>query len=171
MKKSELGRILTKSALIKGAFKTRSGAMVEQYFDKYLFENNPRILALVAAQLANLIDDEKCSLAGMEMGGIPIATAMSLVTYRPLYLVRKRAKQHGTENIVEGGSITNVPLVIVEDIVTRGGAAIDAITHIRELGGIVSQVICVLDREEGGKEAVEKLGVDMCALFRKSELF
>ena len=80
---------------LTGTFKLRSGQVSNQYFDKYLFESNPALLE-IAKQLKELIPPETEVLAGLEMGGIPVATALSLQTGIPVVFVRKEAKKYGT---------------------------------------------------------------------------
>lgn len=170
MKKAELGKKIYEISNIKGEFTLRSGQIATEYFDKYLFEANPSVLRTIAKQMADLLPQTFDHLAGLEMGGIPIATALSLHTGRHALFVRKRAKDYGTCKLAEGGDIDGATLVIIEDVVTSGGAVIDAVTELRQRGATVSQVCCVIDRESTGRENLEQLGLTFTPLFTKSEL-
>ncbi|MBL7998044.1 MAG: orotate phosphoribosyltransferase, partial [Candidatus Kapabacteria bacterium] len=90
------------TAHLRGEFLLRSGAISNEYFDKYLFEAQPALLRTIAEELAPLLPPGTEVLAGLEMGGIPIATALSLHTGIPAAFVRKKAKDYGTRKIAEG---------------------------------------------------------------------
>ncbi|MGH9070859.1 MAG: orotate phosphoribosyltransferase, partial [Acidimicrobiales bacterium] len=108
---------------LTGEFRLRSGQTSTEYFDKYLFETQPELLRDVAAAMVELLPD--CDLlAGMEMGGIPIATVMSQITGLPAVFVRKQAKSYGTCKAVEGRSVRGLRVVAVEDVVTTAGALV-----------------------------------------------
>lgn len=170
MNKAELGKKIYEISNIKGEFTLRSGQIATEYFDKYLFEANPTILRAISEQIAQTLPAEFDQLAGLEMGGIPIATAISLQTGIPALFVRKEAKTYGTCKLAEGGDIDGATLVIIEDVVTSGGAVIDAVNELRQRGATVDQVYCVIDRESTGRENLEKLGLTLTPLFTKSEL-
>lgn len=170
MNKNELGKRIYEVSNIKGEFLLRSGQMATEYFDKYLFEANPEILSSIAEHLAAILPDDFSQLAGLEMGGIPISTALSLRTGTPVLFVRKEAKEYGTCKIAEGGEIAGEELVIIEDVVTTGGAIIDAVRELRKRGALVNHVFCVIDREGTGRENLENLGLTFSPLFTKSEL-
>ena len=170
MNKQELGKKIYEIANIKGEFKLRSGDIASEYFDKYLFESDPVILGAVAKHLVNLLPNSYDYLAGLEMGGIPVTTALSLESGVKTLFVRKEEKKYGTCNLAEGGSVDGSRLVIIEDVVTSGGAIIDSVTALREKGAIISHAICVIDREETGKQNLESIGLQFKPLFTKSEL-
>lgn len=170
MNKAELGKQIYDVSNIKGKFTLRSGQITTEYFDKYLFEANPTILSEIAKQMTAILPDNFDQLAGLEMGGIPIATAISLQTGIPALFVRKEAKTYGTCKLAEGGDIKGATLVIIEDVVTSGGAVIDAVTELRNRGATVNHVCCVIDRESTGRGNLEKLGLTFTPLFTKSEL-
>jgi orotate phosphoribosyltransferase len=168
--KDELKKLIYKTANIKGTFTLRSGKVSNEYFDKYLFESNPEILDAIANELKFFIKDKYDFLAGLELGGIPIATALSLKSAIPALFVRKKAKEYGTCKLVEGGEIQGKHLLIVEDVITSGGAVLDAVRELRKLGAIVKNVVCVIDREDTGRENLEKANLNLISLFTKSEL-
>lgn len=167
---AQLAQEIYKISSIKGRFLLRSGQYSDEYFDKYLFESNPLILRAIAEHLSQLIPKGIDSLAGLEMGGIPIATALSLKTDIPCLFVRKKAKEYGTCKLIEGGEVKSKELLIIEDVITSGGAVINAANSLRCLGAKVNKVICVIDREFGGEKNLEQAGLQLTSLFKKSEL-
>ena len=170
MNKAELGKRIYDISNIKGDFLLRSGVRTTEYFDKYLFEAEPAILREIAKQMVRLLPSQFDQLAGLEMGGIPIATAISLETGRPALFVRKEAKTYGTCKLAEGGEIDGRELVIIEDVVTSGGAILDAVRELRKRGAIVNHVCCVIDREGSGRANLEAEQLTFSPLFTKSEL-
>ena len=170
MNKTDLGRRIYSVSRIEGSFRLRSGRVAREYFDKYLFEAQPSLLRAVARHMAELVPSDTEALAGLEMGGIPIVTLLSEVTDMPALFFRKKAKEHGTRKLVEGGEATGKRLVVVEDVVSTGGQIIESTTQLRALGAVVSSVLCVIDRESGGSEALAEQGVTLSALFTMSEL-
>jgi orotate phosphoribosyltransferase len=168
--KSDLARKIYQTAHITGDFTLRSGARSHEYFDKYLFESNPELLKHIAAALAPQVKGEIDALAGLEMGGIPIATMLSQITGLPALFVRKKAKDYGTCKIAEGGLVSGRRLLIVEDVVTSGGAILDAAQALRAEGAILDQVVCVIDRESSGRENLAKAGLQLHPLFTMTEL-
>ena len=93
----------------------------DRYFDKYRFESDPSLLAEIAEEMVPLVPPETQGLAGLELGGIPLATVLSAATGLPAFFVRKEAKKYGTERLCEGGNIGGKRLLIIEDVVTTGG--------------------------------------------------
>jgi len=158
------------TAHITGDFTLRSGAKSTEYFDKYLFEADPDLLKHIAIALVKLVPPGIDALAGLEMGGIPIATMLSQLTNLPVLFVRKKAKDYGTCKIAEGGRVRGRKLLIVEDVVTSGGAILDAAKALREEGAELGPVICVIDRESGGPAKLTEAGLSLKPLFTMSEL-
>jgi orotate phosphoribosyltransferase len=157
-------------AHITGRFKLRSGAYSDQYFDKYRFESDPRLLGEVVEAMAELLPPDVELLAGLELGGVPLATVMSQRTGLPLLFVRKEAKEYGTCKQVEGADPAGRRIVIVEDVVTSGGAILDALPVLRGEGAEVLAAICAIDRQSGAAEALEEQGVPLRAAFEMSVL-
>jgi len=155
---------------ITGDFTLRSGAKSNEYFDKYLFESNPDLLKHIASAMVDLVPPNIDALAGLEMGGIPIATMLSQLTGLPLLFVRKKAKDYGTCKIAEGGPVKGRKLLIVEDVVTSGGAILDAAKALKAEGALLGAVICVIDRESGGAANLAKSDLILTPLFTMSEL-
>ena len=158
------------TAHITGDFTLRSGAKSHEYFDKYLFEADPDLLKHIALALVNLVPPGVDALAGLEMGGIPIATMLSQLTNLPVLFVRKKAKDYGTCKIAEGGHVRGRKLLIVEDVVTSGGAILDAARALRAEGAELAHVVCVIDRESGGAANLAKANLILNPLFSMTEL-
>jgi orotate phosphoribosyltransferase len=165
-----LAKRIYDTAHITGDFTLRSGAKSTEYFDKYLFEADPDLLKHIALAMVKLVPPGIDALAGLEMGGIPIATMLSQLTGLPVLFVRKAAKEYGTCKIAEGGTVRDRKLLIVEDVVTSGGAITDAATALRAEGALLAQVICVIDRESTGKANLAKENLTLSPLFTMSEL-
>jgi orotate phosphoribosyltransferase len=136
-------------ARLTGRFELRSGQISSEYFDKYRFEADPGLLRRVAERMQALLPAGTQVLAGLELGGVPIATAMSLASGLPAVFVRKQAKAYGTRQAVEGGDIAGKRVVLVEDVITTGGAVADASRLVGEAGGEVMAVVCAIWRGDG----------------------
>ena len=168
---SELARDIYRRSHLTGEFTLRSGVVANEYFDKYLFESDPLMLRRVVEALAPLVPEQGIdALAGLETGGIPLATMLSQVTGVPTLFVRKEAKTYGTCRLAEGGEVAGRRLLIVEDVVTSGGAVLDAVGELRDRGATVERTVCVIDRESGGRKNLAEQGVELKALFTMSEL-
>jgi orotate phosphoribosyltransferase len=165
-----LARRLREVAYLTGRFTLRSGATSDVYWDKYRFEAEPALLATVARALAALLPPEYDRLAGLELGGVPLATALALHTGRPTLFVRKVAKAYGTANLAEGGFAPGETVVIVEDVVTSAGQVLASLADLRALGLIVRHAVCVIDREEGGAARLAAAGCALASLFTMAEL-
>ena len=166
---TSLARHVYKAAHLTGTFQLRSGANSSEYFDKYRFEARPHLLREIAKQMAPLIPAGTEILAGLEMGGIPIATAISLETGIPCVFVRKKAKDYGTMKFAEGMDIKGKKLCVIEDVVTTGGQAVISTNDLRSVGAIVENVLCVIHRGADSK-AFTEIGVTLQPLFTKDEL-
>lgn len=146
------------AALLRGEFILSSGRKSTYYLDKYRIETRPDILRDVAVGLTARIPDDADILAGPELGAIPLVTAVGLETGLPFLLVRKKAKDYGTKKVVEGLFEKGQKVVLIEDVLTTGTQAITAADSLRDLGLDVLKIVCVIDREEGAREAVEGSG-------------
>ena len=165
-----LARRLYETAHLSGEFVLRSGSVSREYFDKYLFEADPVLLRAVVERLVPLVPAEVDALAGLELGGISIVTMLSQLTGLPAVFVRKKAKDHGTCRLAEGGEVAGRRLVIVEDVVSTGGAIIDATRELRQRGAVIGIVLCVIDRESGGSSNLSNENLVLRPAFRMSEL-
>jgi orotate phosphoribosyltransferase len=163
----------------KGAFKLASGRTSTIYFNlkpTMLDPDGARLIGAALAETARGLGGEL--LGGLEMGAVPLvaaAAAMSAVAGRPLpaIFVRKAAKEHGTQSLIEGlaegEGLSGRRVVVVEDVTTTGGSALKAVAALRSADAIVEHVVTVVDREEGATEAFAVAGISLHALFRKSE--
>ncbi len=157
-------------ARLSGSFTLRSGAVATEYFDKYRFESDPRLLRQIAEALVDLVPAETEIIAGLELGGVPVATALSRETGVPAVFVRKTAKSYGTRQLAEGTAIDGRRLLVVEDVVTSGGQIGISAGDLRARGALVEHAVCVVDREEGGREHLASLGLSLGALFTRRDL-
>ncbi|MCX7587999.1 orotate phosphoribosyltransferase [Phenylobacterium sp. 58.2.17] len=156
-------------ARLTGTFVLRSGATASEYFDKYRFEADPRLLSRIAAAMVPLVPSDAEVLAGVELGGVPIATAMSLASGMPAAFVRKQAKTYGTCLAVEGGDLTGKRVVIVEDVISTGGAVRDAKARLDEAGAITVAVVCAVWRADR-PPAIEGLDIPVFAALTLADL-
>jgi len=166
----ELAAAIGSAARIGGRFRLRSGAEATEYFDKYQFESDPVLLTAIINELAALVPPSTDVLAGLELGGIPLVTALSLHTGLPCAFVRRRAKEYGTCRLAEGADVAGRRLLVVEDVITTGGQVISSCGDLRGLDAIVEHAVCVIDRCSGGRELLRTAGVELHALFVKGEL-
>ena len=132
--------------LLQGEFKLRSGQTSTHYFDKYRFEAQPRLLTEVAKQMQDLIPTDTEALAGLELGGVPVATALSLETGLPTVFVRKKPKEYGTCQFAEGLEISGKRLCVIEDVITTGGQVVESCQDLRAVGAQIDHVLCVINR-------------------------
>ncbi|MEP0813350.1 MAG: orotate phosphoribosyltransferase [bacterium] len=170
MDKTALAAKLREVALLEGDFTLRSGKKSRYYFDKYLFEGTPDVLRDVARALAAMLPEGTRQLAGVELGGVPLVTAVALESGIPAIFVRKAAKEYGTEKLFEGRRVESAPALIIEDVVTTGGASIEAAKRLMDAGIEVAGVLAVLDRKQGGAEAFAEAGIQFWALFDRDDI-
>lgn len=170
MKKEELCKKIYEISHLVGTFKLRSGQMSNEYFDKYLFESHPEILKEIAKQLAKKLPEGTEILAGLEMGGIPIATALSLETGIPVVFVRKLTKEYGTCKLAEGIDIKGKRVCIIEDVVTTGGQILLSAKELIEHGVKLEKVMCVIERNLKGREKLQEASMELISLFTMEEL-
>jgi len=167
---SDLPARIKRCAKLTGRFVLRSGNVSDTYFDKYQFEADPQLLRDIAAELAALVPDGTQVLAGLEMGGIPIVTMLSQVTGLPAAFIRKQPKEYGTCRYAEGADLTGKRFVLVEDVVSSGGAIIDFATRLRADGFVPDAAICVVDRLTGGRETLAAHALPLHALFTLEQI-
>jgi orotate phosphoribosyltransferase len=170
MDRAELGRALVAAAYLEGDFVLSSGQRSRYYLDKYLFSTEPRLLGAIARHLAPLVPLGTQRLAGVELGGVPLVTALSLESGLPFVIVRKGQKEHGTARRIEGVLKPGERVTLVEDIWTTARQAVAAAGVLREAGAEVAAILAVVDREQGGPEAIRQAGFEPRPLFTRTEL-
>lgn len=170
MDKDALASLIDRRCRLRGTFTLRSGRVADFYFDKYLFEGDPQLLRALVALAVPLIPPGTEVLAGLELGGVPIATALSLETGLEAVFVRKAPKSYGTAKVAEGGEIAGRRLLIVEDVVTTGGQVVASAADLRNLGGLVDDVLCAIDRSGGDHGQLDAAGLALKSVFTEAEL-
>lgn len=176
MEKTELGELLLSVSYLEGDFTLRSGRRSKYYLDKYLFETDPSSLKGIVQAMANMIRQEQSAgalyhrLAAPELGAVALGAGLSLELGIPFVIVRKNAKEYGTAKGMEGVWHPGEQVAVVEDIVTSGGASLQAVEALRAADLIVNDLFCVVDREEGGRENAAASDVKLHPLFTASEL-
>lgn len=170
MNRGTLAKAIRNSSKLSGHFVLRSGKTSDTYFDKYLFESDPIILGAIADQMSALVPKDVDLLCGLEMGGIPVVTMLSQVTGVPCAFLRKERKSHGTMKYAEGPDLHGRRILLIEDVVSSGGAIIDGVGMLRDDGIAVNRALCVIDRQTGGREALEDVGVTLESLFTMTEI-
>ena len=169
----DLGQKLKDAAYLEGDFLLRSGKRSKYYLDKYRFETQPELLRPIGERIAAIVREhasDATRLAGPELGAVALAASASLASGLPFLLVRKAAKEYGTSKRIEGVYDEGECICLVEDVVTSGGALLESVDALREAGLVVHTAVCVVDREEGGADALARHAVRLRPLFRASEL-
>jgi orotate phosphoribosyltransferase len=169
----ELASALVEYAYLEGDFVLRSGKRSRYYLDKYRFETRPDLLRALGERIAAAVREhapEATRLAGPELGAVALTAAASLESELPFLIVRKAAKEHGTANRLEGPFEDGETVCLVEDVVTSGGALLESVEALRAAGLVVQTAVCVVDREEGGADALARQAVRLRPLFRAGEL-
>ena len=173
MTHEELGALLVDRALLEGDFVLRSGRRSSWYLDKYRFETEPEILRALGVRLADATQEhepEAVRLAGPALGAVALAASAAMASDLPFIIVRGETKEYGTAKRIEGPFERGELVCLIEDVVTSGGALAEAVSALRDEGLVVRNAVCVVDREEGGSDALARLGVRLRTLFRASEL-
>ena len=170
MDRKQLAQAIYNTSSLKGTFTLRSGQIANEYFDKYLFESDPALLNEITEVMKLSIPSETEILAGLELGGIPIATVLSMKTGLAAAFTRKKAKEYGTCKLAEGADVSGKHVLIIEDVVTTGGAIIDGVRELRKLGGIIDTVLCVIQRDERATGILAEQGMKLIPAFTMDEL-
>ena len=169
----ELGAKLREHALLEGDFVLRSGRRSTYYLDKYRFETLPELLGPIGERLAAAVrehEPDATRLAGPALGAVALAASASLESGLPFLIVREAAKEYGTANRLEGVFEPGETVCVIEDVVTSGGALAEAVAALRDAGLVVRNAVCVVDREEGGADALARIGVRLRSLYRAADL-
>ena len=173
MTDEELGALLVERALLEGDFVLRSGRRSTWYLDKYRFETEPELLRALGERIAEAVaayEPEAIRLAGPALGAVALAASAAMASGRPFIIVRGETKNYGTANRIEGPFEAGELVCLVEDVVTSGGALAEVVSALRDEALVVRTAVCVVDREEGGSDALARLGVRLRALFRAGDL-
>jgi len=171
MTDAQLAQALKDAALLEGDFTLRSGRKSKYYLDKYLFETQPVLLRELARRFAHYVDDQTDRIAGAELGAIALAAAASLETNRPFVIVRNAKKAgYGTGKLIEGKLERGDRVLLVEDVATSGGQALEAVQTLQNAGAVVTHVVVAIDRQEGARQAIESASLRFDALFTIEDL-
>jgi orotate phosphoribosyltransferase len=168
-----LARALVEHAYLEGDFVLRSGKRSRYYLDKYRFETQPDLLRPLGERIAAAVAEhapDATRLAGPALGAVALAAAASLASGLPFIIVRDEAKEYGTANRLEGVFDEGETVCLVEDVVTSGGALLESIVALRQAGLTVHTAVCVVDREEGGADALARAAVRLRPIFTAGEL-
>lgn len=154
-----------------GRFTLKSGIESPFYVDLRPLASDPKILKKLANYLLDMLPLDNFDLiCGVPYAALPMATAMSLESYLPLIIKRKEAKQYGTKKMLEGIFTKGQNCLLVEDVITSGTSLLETIPEIENEGITVSDIVVVLDRQQGGKEILESKGFRVHTLFTISEV-
>ncbi len=170
MNRTELAAAIRTAAYLEGDFVLRSGRRSKYYLDKYLFETDPKILAAVGQLLAEKVTPSVDRIAGAELGGVPLAAATAMASGKPYVIVRNAKKDYGTSKPFEGRLEKGERVLMVEDVVTTAGQVLEAAKVLQAAGATIDRVVAVIDRQEGGRQAVEAAGLVFEALFTTADL-
>ena len=165
-----LARDIDAHCRLTGEFTLRSGQVASEYFDKYLFETDPDLLARVATAMVPLLPEGTELLGGLEMGGIPLVTVVSAQSRVPALFVRKEAKTYGTCKLAEGPDVAGRRVTLIEDVITTGGAVRNAAVALRDAGAAVETVVCAIDRSPGDDNPLADVGLEIRSVLTKADL-
>lgn len=170
LSRDELAEQMAAAATLEGEFTLRSGQVSHRYFDKYRFEGDPKLLKPLASEMAKLLPPETEIIAGLELGGVPLVTALSLETGLPAAFVRKEAKTYGTCRAIEGQDVDGKNVTFIEDVITTGGAVADAFELSSAEGANVLAVICAIWRGEGTPKITNAPSLPVLPVFTRDDL-
>ena len=169
METKELARRIKESAYLEGDFVLRSGRRSKYYLDKYLFETTPDILAEFGRRMAEHAADADV-IAGPELGAVALAAATSMACAKPFAIVRKAAKGYGTGKLIEGTPVAGKKVLLVEDVGTTAGAALEAAATLKAAGATVLRLVFAIDRMEGARENVQAAGYEFRTILDGKDL-
>jgi orotate phosphoribosyltransferase len=170
MDKKELINLLKDCGAIQfGRFVLTSGAVSDYYIDIKQASTNPRILKKIAEAMAEYAEGYDI-IAGMELGAVPLAVALSLQTGIPYVILRKEKREHGTGKQIEGVDVKGKKVIIVEDVTTSGGSVIKSVQILRQNKAVVDEVITVVDRENGAEEKLQQIDISFIPLLSISDI-
>ena len=174
--KSQLLKFIKEKALFPGPIELSSGKMSNYYVDYKLVSLDPVGAKLTAEVLFNLLEKEKIdAVGGLMIGADPICGAFAAISYLrgkpiPTFIVRKERKDHGQKKVIEGPLEKGSKVAIIDDVVTTGTSILDAIKRVKQQGCEVVKTIAIVDRQEGGKEALAREGFELIPIFTRDDL-
>jgi orotate phosphoribosyltransferase len=166
----DLARTVNSRCRLSGQFTLRSGLTATEYFDKYLFESDPALLRDVVEVMAALMPDRVDLLGGLELGGVPLATLLSQLTAIPTLFIRKQPKPYGTGRLAEGGECAGRTVLLIEDVITTGGAVLNAARALRSMHATVDTVLCAIDRQEPAASQLEAENIQVRSVLTRDML-
>ena len=170
MNKKELVQQLKDCGAVQfGRFVLTSGAVSDYYIDIKKASTNPKVLKNIAIAMSEYTESYDI-LAGMELGAVPLVVALALETGIPYVIVRKDKREHGTSKNIEGGDVKGKKVLIIEDVTTSGGSVVKTIQIIRENGGLVDEVLAVVDRESGADVKLRTADVNFIPLLSVNDI-
>ncbi|MCH2138488.1 MAG: orotate phosphoribosyltransferase [Phycisphaerales bacterium] len=170
MQRDELAAKIAESSVLRGNFTLRSGRTSTWYIDKYRFTTRPDVLRGIAELATSMLPEGTTRLAGAELGGVPLAAAVAMAADKPCLYVRNQKKDYGTAQRFEGVLEEGDKVVLLEDIATSGGQAIEAARDLEASGAQVVQILVTVDRMQGAREAVEAAGFRFDSMFTVRDL-
>jgi len=169
MTKQQLAERVRQVAYLEGDFVLRSGKRSRYYLDKYLFETDPEILGELGRRMGEFAADADL-IAGPELGAVALAAATALASGKPFAIVRKGRKGHGTDKLIEGAPVAGRRVLLVEDVGTTAGAALEAARTLTAAGAKITRIVFAIDRMEGARENVESAGYEFAAILTTEDL-
>jgi orotate phosphoribosyltransferase len=182
--KEELRQVLLQKSVCQGNFILASGAQSDFYVDARVTTLDPHGATLVGKVGWNLVRKTALELGckvdavgGLTMGADPIALSIGMTAYASnpesllqVFTVRKKVKEHGRHKLIEGNFVKGNSVAVIEDVITSGGSAIQAIEAVESEGGRVAFVLALVDRQEGGRAAIEQRGHKVVTIFTRANL-
>jgi orotate phosphoribosyltransferase len=174
--KAELCTLLTRIGALKfGTFTLSGGKLSTYYVDMRIVPSFPEAFKTVENVYMNLAEndvglDSFARIAGIPTAGVPFASVLAYLLHKPFLYVRQEAKSHGRERRVEGILHPGDKVLVVDDLVTSGGSLLNAVDAIISEGGLVENALVLIDREEGGKEALKSKKISLSSIASMSEV-
>jgi orotate phosphoribosyltransferase len=159
--------LIQNKAIEFGNFTLASGKKSPYYVDIKTAVTNPDLLVAIVSAIAKKYKFDV--VAGVAVGGIPLAVATSIMTKKPYAIIRAEEKGHGKKDVIIG-TVKDADVLLVEDVTTSGGSALYGITALRVAGARADRVVTVVDREQGAGEMLRQQGVDLLPLVKISEI-